>query len=115
MTMKNHKKFIFCESCYFKKILNEEDLKNFTEIKSSPIQFKIPESKSKKDIEFKNIVKKIKCPKCGRGVVVKNLAGAYKKTIKEIEEKLEEEKQKIDKQKRIEDGKPQEKIRENDF
>ena len=50
--------------------------------------------------------KKDKCPKCGRGVVVKQLQEAYSSTIKKIKQKDEEEKFEEDRKKRIEDGKP---------
>lgn len=117
---KVHKKIFFCEFCSFKTILNEDELcKNFVEIKLSPLQKKIPNLELKKEEKpkknFKNQTKKFKCPKCGRGVVVKDLQGAYIKTVKEIEIKQEKDKQKADRQQRIEDGKPPEKRNIPDF
>ena len=111
MNKKKNNKMIFCESCSFKIIIQDDMyLESFTDIKTSPIPGGIPaldqdtgKTKTKQQI-LQN--KKVKCPKCGRGVVVKQLQEAYSSTIKKIKQKDEEEKFEEDRKKRIEDGKP---------
>lgn len=119
MTSKS-KKIIFCEPCSFKMIIDEENIsKELTQIKTSSIQGRIPELNLKTNKTehkpVKNQTKKVKCPRCGRGVVVKDIQGAYEKTIKEREERTEQQKQELDKKQRIEDGKPLEKNLDYDF
>lgn len=107
MALKDNDLFIFCEICCFKKIVKEKnfDKENFIEIKTSKIQKKIPNLKNK-DINLKEQNKKIKCPSCGRGVVVKKASGAYIKTINSLKKQEELDRLKKDQIKRIEDGKP---------
>jgi len=103
---KNSQKIIFCEFCSFKKILKSpEDLKSFNIIKNAKIQSKLPDNKNKKLIT-KNHKDTVKCPKCGRGIIVKNLSGSHLETIKKIKEKEQKEKEENEFKKRIEDGKP---------
>lgn len=120
MQTNSKKKLFFCEFCSFKMILEEENFsKELVEIKTSSIQTNIPKLNEKTGkIEIKpekNQNKKFKCPRCGRGVAIKELQGAYKKTLKDIEEKSEKQKQEVDKKQRIEDGKPLEKNSDYDF
>jgi DNA-directed RNA polymerase subunit M/transcription elongation factor TFIIS len=109
--MKNKKFLIFCEVCSYKKIFEEEKIiDNLIEIKISPIQGGLPQIDSKtgktKNKPKKDQNKKYKCPKCGRGVMAKEIQGAYLKTIKELQLKEELKKIKEDHEKRINDGKP---------
>lgn len=107
----NKKMMIFCEPCSFKLIMEENQIpENLVEIKSCSVQGGIPEIdpktgriKTKKEI---NQSKKYKCPKCGRGTILKQLQGAYVSTIKQIESKEEAKKREEEYKQRIEDGKP---------
>lgn len=49
---------------------------------------------------------KVKCPSCGRGVVVKSLPDVYSKSYDEIDKKMQKAKEEYEKKKRIEDGTP---------
>lgn len=146
MKMSNQKKTsikrmsLYCEPCGTKKIIEIEELviektdprlatgqvkiKNMdeAEIKSSPIQLKIPvlDPETKKTVEskFQPQPTKYKCPKCGRavklrelGIVHKPLADALQRTAEEKERQRLEE----DKKKRLEDGKPPEKKMDPEF
>jgi len=103
---KSQKKLIFCDFCSFRKILNNaDDLKNFNIIKNAKIQSKLPDIKNKK-IVTKNNKDMIKCPSCGRGILVKNLNGSHLETINKIKTKEQKEKEENEFRKRIEDGKP---------
>jgi hypothetical protein len=120
MNQKNKAKMIFCEPCSFKMILDSDDMPdNLVEIKTSPIPGGIPvfDAKSGKTKVKSNHKqnKKFKCPKCGRGVVIKELQAAYTNTIKQIDEKQEKEKLENDRKKRIEDGMPIEKNIDTEF
>lgn len=104
---------IFCEPCGFKKIIEPDEELNLTEIPTCPVPIDIPKldpltNKAKtKPAKVRN--KKYKCPKCGRGVAVKELQAAYSSAFKKIDEEEEKARMALDKQKRIEDGKPIEK------
>ncbi len=120
MNQKSKAKMIFCEPCSFKMILDGDDMPdNLVEIKTSPIPGGIPfiDAKSGKTKTKSNTKQspKFKCPKCGRGVVVKELQSAYQNTIKQIKDREEKEKIESDRKKRIEDGTPIEKNTELDF
>lgn len=109
---------IFCEPCAYKMIIqNEESMEDLVEIKTSPIPGGIPEIDLKtnktKTKPQKKQAKKFKCPKCGRGVVAKELQGAHAVAIKQQQNKLEAQKIEEDKRKRIEDGKPLERPEES--
>jgi hypothetical protein len=112
------KMMVFCEPCSFKMILENDQIpENLVEIKTSMIPGGIPELDSKtgktklKPQNKQN--KRYKCPKCGRGLVTKELQGAYLTTIKQIEQKAEIQKMEEDRKKRLEDGKPFERSNEN--
>ena len=49
---------------------------------------------------------KVKCPDCGRGVVVKSLPDVYSKSYDEIDKREQKAKEEFEKKKRIEDGTP---------
>lgn len=104
---------IFCEPCSFKMILEKGCLpESLVEIKTSPIPGGIPQLDPKtgraKQKPHTNQNKRYKCPKCGRGVVVKELQGAYSTTINQIEMKAQLQKHEEDRRQRIQDGKPPE-------
>jgi hypothetical protein len=67
---------IFCQICNYKEI-TDGCTNKFQEIKTSSLQKNIsiidPLTKKPTKIEFKEMPKKIKCPKCGRGVVVRRM------------------------------------------
>ena len=110
---------IFCEPFSFKMIIEEDHLpESFFEIKTCPIPGGIPKLDEKigraKKKPPTNQKKKYKCPKCGRGVVVKELQGAYLKTIKQIEIKEEKIKTEEDRKKRLQDGLPMERLASED-
>lgn len=118
--IKNKDKMIFCEPCSFKMILPEGKIPdNLIQIKTASIQSNIPnlDSKSGKIVNKKNkeLSKKVKCPKCGRAVVVKELQNSYASTIKKIKEQEAKEKANEDRKKRIEDGKLLDKKPDLDF
>ena len=50
--------------------------------------------------------KKVKCPQCGRGVVVKPLPDVYSKSYDEIDKREQMAREEKEKRKRIEDGTP---------
>lgn len=110
---KNDRKMIFCEFCTYKLIVEPNATINLVEIKTSNIPGGIPELDEKtgkmKIKTMKSQNKKYKCPKCGRGVILKDIKGAYKKTFSSIEARKEKEKIEEDLKKRLEDGKPHEK------
>lgn len=72
---------VFCEPCAYKKIVTEDELKTLPTIKRADIQGHINElDKQTRKIIKKPPIKKnmlTKCPKCGRGVIVKNLPPSY--------------------------------------
>ena len=117
---KTKSRMIFCEPCSFKMILQDDNIPDsLVEIKTSAVPGGIPsldpttgQIKTKPSSPQK---KKIKCPKCGRGVVVKELQGAYSSTIDKIKQKIEKENIEEDRKKRIEDGKPLEKDTNTNF
>lgn len=49
---------------------------------------------------------KVKCPKCGRGVVIKALPDVYAKSYDEIDAREQKAREEADRRKRIEDGTP---------
>lgn len=112
MNSKAKRMMIFCEPCGHKQIIepkaNPEDL---TEIPSTKIQAGIPQLEGNKTVTkpFIERPKMYKCPKCGRGVRIKELLTPYAKALSEIDQKRELERLEADKLKRIEDGKPKEK------
>ena len=106
---------LYCEPCSFRLILEPDELpKNLVEIKTSSIPSGIPTIDSKtgkvQNKPSRGQSKKYKCPRCGRGIVLKELQGAYCKAIDQLTEQQEKEKEQKDKQQRLEDGKPPEKI-----
>jgi rubredoxin len=59
---------LFCDHCSFKKITNGINLK-LIEHKTAAVQFTIPdldpETELRKEIKFKELPKRFKCPQCG--------------------------------------------------
>ena len=104
---------IFCESCAFKQIIpkNPDDC-DLVEIKTSAIPSGAPildpRTGKAKERPQKTQAKKYKCPRCGRGVVAKEVQGAIAKAIKLRDAKTEAERQENDRKKRIQDGLPPE-------
>lgn len=81
---------IFCEICSYKQIVEGEKFET-----------SLPQIKTTVKDQIK-----LKCPKCGRGITVRNIPGAYSNIIKEIEDKKRKEHAELEKKKRIEDGTP---------
>ena len=103
---------IFCEPCGYKSIIEpKQNPDELTEIVSAKIQAGIPQLEGNKTVTkpFIERPKMYKCPKCGRGVRVKELLAPYAKAMSEIDQKKELDRLEADKLKRIEDGKPKEK------
>lgn len=113
------RKMLYCEPCSYKQIIECEDEIDLFEIKSSDIQRNIPRlnpatKRPEEKPKFKQ-AKRYKCPKCGRGIVLKDLQGSYAMTYKQIDQRLEKERIEEDRRKRIEDGKPPEKVKDDDI
>lgn len=105
------RKMIFCEPCSFKMILEAgTEPEGLVKIPTAPIPGGVPELDPKTGTtKVKAAIQqspRYKCPKCGRGVVLKDLQQAYTKTFKQIDERAERQKLEADRQKRLEDGKP---------
>lgn len=113
---KNDRMMIFCEPCSFKAIIHgQEDLKNYSPIQTASIPGGAPEldqnGKKKVKPSLEN-VQKVKCPKCGRGVVVKTLSTPYSSAYKHIDEEKEKKRLEDDRLQRIKDGVPVQKVSE---
>jgi hypothetical protein len=100
--------FVHCDFCSYHRIFDQaEDL---IEIKTSPIPGGSPEL----NLETKKTTtkptqaqpKKIKCPSCGRGTVVKKLPEVYSKAFKKIDEEERQRNEQAERERRIRDGQP---------
>ena len=113
-------KILFCEPCAYKEIIKIEDIgEDFESVPDVPGGAPRLDPVTKKAVVQKATKrnKKKKCPKCGRGVFLKELPKAYDKAIQLEIEKEEKEHILSEKKKRIEDGKPlkRESDRQTDF
>lgn len=116
---KPNRSMLFCEPCGFKKIIEpEQEELGLTEIKRPSVQGGIPQL----DATFKTTTKAAverkrmyKCPRCGRGVQIKELSQSYTKVLNELDQRKERERIEKDRLKRIEDGKPLEKKADPNF
>ncbi len=108
---------LYCEPCGFKQIIEVQTTPDLFEIKRTDLQSNIPKLEGDKTVNKPVIPRSrmYKCPCCGRGVVVRGLLDAYVKTFAKIDEQSEKARQEEEKQKRIEDGKPHEKVDEPEF
>lgn len=115
---------LFCEPCGYKRILEAEELpKDLPEIKSCAVQTNIPtiDSVTNKainvpvvDPKTKQLVnkserpqpKKFKCPKCGRGVRLKELLKPFATALEKVDKEKELQRLEADKQQRLKDGIP---------
>lgn len=108
----NKRTMIYCEPCAFKKIFEPDESINLVEIKRSSVQLKGPKlnpaSGTTNPAGSMTKTKMVKCPKCGRGVVVKELQSAYTKVYEEIDRREQKAREEADRIKRLEDGKPHE-------
>lgn len=113
--------FVFCEPCSYKQIVAAEEPipDNLTEIKTVSVPggspYIDPETKKTKTKPSQPRLKMVKCPKCGRGVVVKKLPDVYANAYKAIDDEKLKREQEIEKQKRIEDGKPHKREKDEEF
>jgi DNA-directed RNA polymerase subunit RPC12/RpoP len=111
--LKSKKYMVFCEPCSYKAIIDKDE-SDLVEIKTSPIPGGIPELDAKtgktKNKPQKTQSKKFKCPKCGRGIVIKELQGAHANAIKQRDAKIEAQKIEDDRKQRLQDGKPFERL-----
>lgn len=104
--------FLYCEPCSYKRIITAEEpnCDDLVEIKSSPIPKAgpalDPEAKSIKTPKPAEQPKKVKCPNCGRGVIVKKLPDVYANAFKAVDEETRKKQEAEEKKKRLEDGKP---------
>lgn len=104
------KKYLYCNYCGFKKIIEDENDLSF--VFSSAIQKTLPQlDENKKVINpiFTPQAKIYKCLQCGRGIVERKLIPPFEEAYKKLAIQQEKEKQEKDKKKREEDGKPLEK------
>ncbi len=111
MTQSTKRKMIFCEPCSFKKIIEPGEDTGLVEIKTAAIPGGIPEldplTNKVKNKPSTPALKKFKCPRCGRGVILKDLQQAYAKTLKQIDDKKEQDRIAKDKEERLKDGVPE--------
>lgn len=117
---KPKRQMMFCEPCGFKKIIDfNEQITDLFEVKTSPIQLKIPslDPVSQKTVQskFQPQAPRYKCPKCGRLVKVKELLPVYSKLFEQLEQQKVKQKQEEEMRKRLEDGKPVEKKPDPEF
>ena len=110
---------IFCEPCSYKRVLEDDNPDDLILIKRSSVPSgypKIdPQSKKTKVPKAKENTRMSKCPRCGRGAIIKSLPEVYKNTYKAIDDRNREEQQALERKKRIEDGKPHERNIDEDF
>ncbi len=102
---------LFCEPCSYKQIITaDEPGEGLVEIKTSPVPTGIPaidpQTKKIKTALPLPQPKKVKCPQCGRGVVIRKLPDVYANAFKAVDEITRKEQEALEKKKRIEDGKP---------
>jgi DNA-directed RNA polymerase subunit RPC12/RpoP len=109
----------YCEPCGFKRILETNKPEDMITIQTSAIPGGVPQldPTTNKTIlkESKPGPIKVKCPKCGRGVVLKELPEVYAKQYTAIDERKAKERRAADKQQRIQDGKPIKREKDPDF
>lgn len=91
---------LYCEICNWKKITDGKDVDGILEIKTSPIPGGIPqldpETKEIKTSKSKKQPKKLRCPKCGRVVIPREINDPQteadeKKEMEKRKEQLDEE------------------------
>lgn len=101
---------IFCEPCTFKKILDTDSPDDLIGIPVAAIPSGAPrlDKTTGKVINRPEIpqLPKVKCPKCGRAIVVKPLPEVYSKAFTGIDEQKRRAQEEADKKQRIEDGTP---------
>ena len=125
--IENNRSMLFCEICGFKKIIESQENIDFFEIKTTPVQTRLPTIDSitgvpininKNDAKNKNTKlqsKKYKCPKCGRAIKLRNIIKPFEDAIKKIEKENAKIQEEENRKKRIEDGKLPEKKIDSDF
>lgn len=99
----------FCEPCSFKRILSTNKPEDMILMKpTSPIQSNIPVLENGKTKKFadKPVRQNVKCPNCGRGIILRELPSVYEKSYEEIDKMQRDAKAAAEKKKRIEDGTP---------
>lgn len=104
---------LFCEPCAFKQIFETDQPDTLTMMKVSDVPGGAPQldPKTNKAVA-KPVTKanpKAKCPKCGRGVVLKKLPDVYVKSFSEIDSRRQKEKDDFERAQRIKDGQPPQK------
>lgn len=106
---------LFCEPCGFRTTIADIDKVELIEIKTTYIQGKLPTLVQDKIVNKPNLnrPRKFKCPKCGRGITIKELQGSLSKAIIEKEQNDEKQRLATDKKKRIEDGQPE--VKQGEF
>lgn len=113
------KLMLYCEPCAYKRlIMPEEQISDLVEIPSVPIPGGAPvlkpgETKAKPRPQAEQ-PKKYKCPKCGRGVRVKEMLAPYAKAVDQklkVKEKEERDKARLQ---RIKDGQPPERNKDDE-
>lgn len=89
----NKRYMIFCEPCAYKKIVESTD--GLVEIRRPKVPggspYIDPLTKKTKTKKATEQPPSVKCPKCGRGVVLKRLPDVFVKAEKEQRKRIEEE------------------------
>lgn len=128
----NKRHMFYCEPCGFKKIVDVNEQPNLVEIKTSPIQGKIPildpttgkvintwmldpKTETVVNAQMKLQPKKYKCPNCGRGVKLRELIKPFADALSKRDEEATKRQLEEEKIKRLEDGKPPEKKVDPEF
>lgn len=85
---------LYCEICNWKKITDGSDVDGFYEYSTSQLMGEIPKLENDKVVgaKFKDRNKKIRCPNCGRVLVIKKIEDDQSKIDdrQEIKERIDE-------------------------
>lgn len=92
----HYKYIVYCEPCGYKRIEDDSALRNYSPAAD------VYRDKSKKN--YPHI--RLKCPQCGKTIVVKKISGPHYKLVKKMAEDYDKKKREEDMKKRLEEGKP---------
>jgi len=110
---------IFCEPCSFKKVVESDKPEDMVLIKRSPVPGGSPRlDAATKQIKGRPVQEPktmCKCPQCGRGATLKDLPSVYKMTFEQLDEQARLREEELEKQRRLEDGRPHERRPDPDF
>lgn len=108
---------VFCEPCSYKRILTSDTPDDMVPIKQADVPGGSPRLEAGKTVSrpAHKQSAKVKCPQCGRGVVVKVLPDVYSKAYQEVDDRQRKNKEDKEKRQRIEDGMPVKRSKDVDF